>query len=293
MTATIEILATGPQALVQDRGRRGLASSGVGGSGAADRRSHALANRLVGNTEDAATIEVLLGGLAFEARGDLEIAVTGADADVVVVHDRRSIVMGPATRHRVPAGAVVRLGDSRTGLRCYVAIRGGIDVPAVLGSRSTDTLAGVGPAPLAPGDVIAIGTATEPAPGADTAPVAPMPSGTVTLRVVRGPRDDWLADPNGLVETTWTVSDRTSRVGARLTAADGPGVRHVDTERQLPSEGVALGAVQIPPGGEPVVFLADHPVTGGYPVAGVLDDRDVDIAAQLRPGTTVRLAWAR
>jgi biotin-dependent carboxylase-like uncharacterized protein len=186
-----------------------------------------------------------------------------------------------------PAGATVRLGAPASGLRSYVAVRGGVDVPPVLGSRSRDVLAGLGPAPLAPGDEIPVGQATTGLPGVDHLPPPALP-GDVLLRVVRGPRDAWVSDPEVLVATTWTASPRSNRVGMRLT---GGRLGHAEAGRQLPSEGVLRGAVQVPPDGEPVLFLADHPVTGGYPVVGVVVDADVDRAAQVRPGRQVRFRW--
>lgn len=285
----LEIVDGGPQTTVQDRGRPGHAAMGIGGAGAADRRSHALANRLVGNPEDAATLEVLLGGLTFRARSSLVVAVTGAEVDLLAGHTRKTL--GHNTRHHIPADTVIELGPARTGLRCYVAVRGGVDVAEVLGSRSRDTLADIGPPPLRAGDLLNIGTDVLPLPATDFAPIAPVGAEQATLRVHRGPRDDWLADADNLIGTAWQVSDRASRVGVRLVAQQGPGVRMRDPGRQLPSEGAGLGAIQVPPGGEPVIFLADHPVTGGYPVAGVLVDEDVDRAAQLRPGAEVRLTW--
>lgn len=286
----LEILEGGPLTTVQDLGRPGHAAVGIGSAGAADRRSHALANRLVGNPAEAATLEVLLGGLTLRAGSTVTFAVTGAEVDVLAGPNRKPL--GHNARHHIAAGTVIELGPARAGLRCYVAVRGGIDCAEVLGSRSRDTLANIGPAPLRAGDVLDIGTCVLPLPATDLAPVAPAGADRATLRVHRGPRDDWLADADDLVATTWQVSDRASRVGARLVAQRGPGVRMRDPGRQLPSEGAGLGAIQVPPGGEPVIFLADHPVTGGYPVAGVLVNEDVDRAAQLRPGAEVRLTWA-
>jgi biotin-dependent carboxylase-like uncharacterized protein len=291
MTA-LRVLATGPLTLVQDAGRPGLAALGVGRSGAADRRTHALGNRLVGNPPHAASLEVLIGGLALRAEGgDAWVAVTGADVDVLVVTSEGvTRPVGLSSVVRLHDGDVLRLGMARTGLRAYVAARGEIDVPPVLGSRSTDVLSGLGPDPLADGDLLPLGHATEDWPTIDLAPVAPPPGGTVVLRAVRGPRDDWLEDADALVGPTWQASDRTDRVGMRLTGGE---LRHRWADRQLPSEGTVRGAVQVPPSGEPVIFLADHPVTGGYPVAAVLLDEDVDRAAQVRPGQGVRLHWVR
>jgi biotin-dependent carboxylase-like uncharacterized protein len=291
MTA-LRVLETGPLTLVQDAGRPGLAALGVGRSGAADRGAHALGNRLLGNRPDDASLEVLLGGLALQAEGgDAWVAVTGADVDVLVVTSGgASRPTGLSSVVRLHDGDVLRLGMARAGLRAYVAARGAIDVPAVLGSRSTDVLSGLGPDPVAAGDVLPLGPVTEDWPTIDLAPVPTPPGDTVVLRAVRGPRDDWLEDAGALVGSTWHASDRTDRVGMRLTGGE---LRHRWTDRQVPSEGTVRGAVQVPPSGEPVIFLADHPVTGGYPVVAVLLDEDVDRAAQVRPGQGVRLHWAR
>ncbi|MFD3507113.1 5-oxoprolinase subunit PxpB [Nocardia sp. NPDC058666] len=281
----IEVLATGALALVQDLGRPGLAANGVGRSGAADRAALRLANRLVANPEEAAGIEITLGGLAVRAGADLpaplELALTGAAAPATVD--------GTPVGHRsvitLSAGQTLRLAMPAVGLRTYLAVRGGIDVPEVLGSRSTDVLSGIGPPALTAGTVLPIGRPPTEFPLVDQAPGPAGDDSTVTLRVVLGPRDDWLHDPAGLHGSTWTASDRSNRVGMRLTG----GTLRRCRDDELPSEGTVRGAIQVPPGGEPVIFLADHPVTGGYPVIGVVVDADVDVAAQVRPGRSVRL----
>jgi biotin-dependent carboxylase-like uncharacterized protein len=281
----LEVLATGPLALVQDLGRPGLAASGVAPSGAADRGALRLANRLLAGDEGAAGIEVLLGGLAVRATAPLLVALTGAPAPA----DVDGAPVGHAALVALRAGAVLRLGPPPAGLRTYLGVRGGIAVEPVLGSRSTDTVAGLGPAPLRPGDVLPVGPEPAALPLLDVAPVLPPATGPVVLRAVPGPRDDWLADAGALARTTWTVSPRSDRVGIRLT---GPPLRRRD-RGELPSEGVVRGAVQVPPGGEPVLFGPDHPVTGGYPVAAVVLDADTDRAAQLRPGQRVRFRPVR
>jgi len=277
---TLTVLATGPRALLQDEGRPGLAAIGVGRSGAADRASWALGNRLLANDRGAASVEVLLGGLRLRAERAVVVAVTGAPAPALV--DGKPV--GHNALLPLRAGAVLALGTPDRGLRTYLAVRGGIAVDEVLGSRSTDTLSGIGPPPLADGTVLPVGPEPRELPLVDIAPVALPEAGVVTLRVVPGPRDDQLADPDALFATTWTASDRGDRVGVRLTG--GPLRRRDDSE--LPSEGLVRGAIQLPPGGEPVLFLADHPLTGGYPVVGVVRDADVDRAAQIRPGQPVR-----
>jgi biotin-dependent carboxylase-like uncharacterized protein len=186
---------------------------------------------------------------------------------------------------QVPAGSTVVLGRPTAGLRAYLAVRGGISVPEVLGSRSTDLLSGIGPPVLAAGDRLPIGTLTEGFPTLDLAPVAARPSLPV-LTARRGPRDDWFA-PAALADLTgrpWTVSPDSNRIALRLS---GPALKRA-VDRELPSEGLLRGAIQVPPNGQPVLFLADHPVTGGYPVIAVVDAAGVDLAAQARPGELVR-----
>lgn len=286
MTA-LQILATGPLALVQDLGRPGLAHIGVTGSGAADRPAHRLANRLVANPDDLATVEVTFGGLAARVvDGSVDITVTGADARAAV----DGIPFGANSIRHVRAGQVISLGVPASGLRSYLGVRGGISVTAVLGSRSSDTMSGLGPDPLRPGDVLPVGDTAAGFPEVDVAPVAPIGSGPVELRLVPGPRDDWFDDPDALVRTDWVASNHGDRIGVRLT---GPALTRLHPGRQLPSEGAMRGSVQVPPNGQPVILGPDHPVTGGYPVIGVLLDADTDLVAQLRPGQPVRLRWAR
>ena len=285
----LTVTATGPQTTVQDAvGRPGRADLGVGVSGAADRAALRRANRLVGNDEAAAGLEVTFGGLGlrFEAgAGTAVVAVTGAPAPVRV-GDR------PGDLHRavvVPAGAELRLGTPTSGLRTYVAVRGGIAVEPVLGSRATDTVAGLGPPVLEPGVELAVGEApASPVPWVDVAPEAGL-AGELTLGVVLGPRRDWFTDDAvaTFLRTAWTVTEDANRVGFRL---DGPELARTPEREgaELPSEGVIRGSVQVPPSGRPTVFLADHPVTGGYPVIGVVTDAETDRAGQLRPGAAVR-----
>ncbi|MET9276170.1 biotin-dependent carboxyltransferase family protein [Kribbella sp. NPDC003557] len=275
--SSLTVLETGPLATIQDAGRAGQAALGVPASGACDRGAYALANRLVGNPVGAAAVEVTYGGLVLHADQDLVVAITGAPCTGVPLN-------APAT---LRAGQVVRLGPPSSGLRTYVAVRGGIDVPEVLGSRSTDLLSGLGPAPLTANQTLPVGSSVEPMPGVDLAPVAHPPGGQVVLRVTPGPRRDWFTDAGraSLVAQTYQVSSNSNRVGVRL---DGELLERARTG-ELASEGMARGAIQIPPSGTPVIFLADHPVTGGYPVIAYVADADLDACAQVRPGQAVRL----
>ncbi|MDT5141199.1 MAG: hypothetical protein QOI79_523 [Mycobacterium sp.] len=284
---TLEILQAGPLALIQDLGRVGLAHLGVTRSGAADRRSHTLANRLVANPDDRATIEVTLGGFTARVRGgDVDIAVTGADPNPNVGESS----FGANSIQHIRDGEVISLSVPHSGLRSYLAVRGGIAATPVLGSRSYDVMSAIGPLPLQPGDVLPVGEHTEEYPELDQAPVAPISEHLVELLVVPGPRDDWLTDPDALVHTIWMASDRSDRVGMRL---EGRPLVHRSPGRQLPSEGATRGSIQVPPNGSPVILGPDHPVTGGYPVVGVIADQDIDKVAQVRPGQHVRLRWSR
>ncbi|MFC3503600.1 biotin-dependent carboxyltransferase family protein [Micromonospora krabiensis] len=275
----LQVLRAGALTTVQDLGRPGLAHLGVPRSGSLDPAALRLANRLVGNPEDAAGLEITLTGCTLRLTRAAAVAVTGAEVDVRV--DQRPGDTGRPLA--VPAGGVLRLGPARNGVRSWLAVSGGLDVPPVLGSRATDTLSGLGPPPLRDGDRLPLGTPTGPPAPVDLT-VAPPHTDEVRLTVRLGPRDDWFtpAALERLLGTPYAVSPLSNRVGARLTGAPLP--RAVAGE--LPSEGVVLGAVQVPADGQPLVFLADHPTTGGYPVIGVV--ADVTPLAQARPGTTVR-----
>ncbi|MEU9505673.1 biotin-dependent carboxyltransferase family protein [Micromonospora sp. NPDC048170] len=279
MIRTVEVLRAGALTTVQDLGRPGWAHLGVPRSGALDPVALRLANRLVGNPEPAAGLEITMTGCELRFPRATAVAVTGVGA-AVRVGDRPGDVGRPLS---VPAGAVLRIGAPPDGLRNWLAVGGGIAVEPVLGSRATDTLSGLGPPPLRDGDRLPLGTpAGAPAPVDVTVPASTPTELRLALRL--GPRDDWFtADAlDRLFGGAYTVSPVSNRVGARLTGAALP--RAVAGE--LPSEGIVLGAVQVPADGQPLVFLADHPTTGGYPVVGVVDD--VTPLAQARPGTTVR-----
>ncbi|MDT5351257.1 MAG: hypothetical protein QOH91_4544 [Mycobacterium sp.] len=285
--ATLEILRTGPLAVVQDLGRAGLAHLGVSRSGAADRASHTLANRLVANPDDRATVEVTFGGFAARVRGgDVDIAITGADASPTV----DGTLFGTNSIQHVRDGQVISLSAPRVGLRTYLAVRGGFCVKPVLGSRSYDVMSAIGPSPLQAGDRLPVGEHSDDYPELEQAPVAAIAGNIVELLVIPGPRDDWFVDPDVLVHTVWMASDRSDRVGMRLV---GRPLQYRNPDRQLPSEGATRGAIQVPPNGLPVILGPDHPVTGGYPVVGVVIDEDIDKVAQVRPGQHVRLHWAR
>ncbi len=234
-----------------------------------------------------------LGGLRLRVDEDVTVVLTGAHCDA----SAGGRPIGAGVVSVVRSGEELRLGRAVSGLRTYIGVRGGIDVPLVLGSRSTDVLSGLGPPKLARGARLPVGDAPPdiatfagaevdglvPVAGAD--PDRPMPA-VVELRIRMGPRADWFTDSarDILCSAVWTVTPESNRVGMRLT---GTPLQRVSTD-ELPSEGVVRGALQVPPAGLPTLFLADHPVTGGYPVIAVVLDADVDRAAQVRPGRHIR-----
>jgi KipI family sensor histidine kinase inhibitor len=297
LVAGLRILSPGLQSLIQDLGRNGHAALGVSAAGALDRASLRRANRLVGNGSSAAAVETVAGGLRVEAVGDQVLAVTGAPAPLTI--DSPSDAGEPGRQRTVPAatafalldGEVLSLGAAEGGFRSYLAIRGGADVAPVLGSRSTDTMSGIGPAPLAAGQLLPAGHVTDSGVVGSPELQPEFPGAGVTeLDIVPGPRDDWFDDAAlaSLCSQSWQVTPQSNRVGMRL---NGEPLRR-SRDGELPSEGTVAGAIQIPPEGLPVLFLADHPITGGYPVIGVVTDEHLDRAAQVPVGGSIRFRIA-
>lgn len=341
---TITVLAPGMLCLVQDLGRDGYVDVGVSPSGAADRGAAIRANRLVGNPDGAAVLELLLGGAELRVEQAATLALTGASAALSSANpdeqDAAALEMDRALA--LPAGTTLRLGRPKHGLRTYVAVRGGIDVAPVLSSRSTDTLSGLGPPPVTAGMRLPIGPAPQVGPSrvpedtgahlparaagaadhdgvrinagtyrgdvpaaaaadhdgartvirdsrTETSRTAPSEKrdGIAVLDAGSGPQRHWFdAEAVALLEAqAWAVSPRSNRVGVRLQGAPLP--RVVGEEMRI--QPLTRGAIQVPPSGEPIIFLSDYPVTGGYPVIAVLADESVDRIAQARPGATVRI----
>jgi KipI family sensor histidine kinase inhibitor len=263
----IRVVRAGISTSFQDRGRPGYAALGVPHSGALDAAARDLVNRLVGNALDAAVVETA-GGLVLEA-----------SAPVVVADSATGAV------RTLAAGDLLAIDPADGELYAYLAVRGGFAVEPILGSRSWDSLARLGPSFPEPGGEIRVGRD----PGSDlVAELAPHASRDRVARLREGPRVDWFVDGafDQLLGSAWTVSTEVSRVGVRL---GGPALtRHRERAgRELPSEGLVIGAIQVPPDGQPVVMLADHPTTGGYPVIAVVDERDIGSIAQARPGSTL------
>ncbi|WP_237225130.1 urea amidolyase family protein [Rothia nasisuis] len=313
----LEVKQPGLLTLFQDGGRAGLTHWGVSPSGPADRAAAAEANRLVGNSASATVLENLAGGLKLTALADVALALTGADTPAQITEDAPGQVTDPAegsapaavapltvpsyTPFALKPGQTLTLGAPVRGLRTYIAVRGGFAASVEATSSSRDTLASLGPAPLGVGE--RLGRAyTSSAVVADPAPALPLPEPgkVLKIRTYAGPREDWFT-PESLgrfTNVTWEVSQSSDRIGIRLLLAATPADADARTQptgvltraitRELPSEGMVAGAVQVPPSGEPVVFMADHPVTGGYPVIATVHPADLRLLAQAPPGTRLR-----
>jgi len=260
----IEVLDAGPLLTVQDSGRPGQAHLGVPPSGAADARAAAAANAAVGNAPGSAVLEATLAGPRLRFREPAVVAVAGA------------VVRGAAS---LGSGEELDLGRYERGARAYIAVRGGIDVEPVLGSRSTDLFSGLGPPPVRSGDLLRVGGASG---AAEPLPLAYELPNELVLRLLPGPRTDWV-DASALGTASWRVSSASNRVGIRLEGPALPWLR----DDELESEGLVTGAIQVPRGG-PILLGPDHPTTGGYPVAAVVHSADLWLTGQLRPGDTVR-----
>ena len=300
--AGLRIVSPGLHSLIEDLGRHGHSALGVSAAGALDRASLRRANRVLGNAPSAAAIETVGGGLKVQAIGDQVLAVTGAPSELTIETPSefnpsesgepgllRTVPM--ATPFALRDGEVLSLGHPSAGFRCYVALRGGVDAAPVLGSRSTDTMSGIGPAPLAAGQLLASGGDAECGVVGNPEFQPDFPgTGVTVLDVVPGPRADWFDEEAvaALCGQDWEVTPRSNRVGMRLQGTPLQRSR----KGELPSEGTVAGAIQMPPEGLPVLFLADHPITGGYPVIAVVVDHQLDLAAQVPIGGSIRFRVA-
>lgn len=284
---SLEVHAAGGLTLVQDLGRPGQAALGVPRGGAADPRSLALANRAVGNPMEAAGLEVLLGGLQLEFDHSVVVCITGAPLAVTV--DGKPVAFGAPVV--VAPGRRLVLGTPTASLRTYVAIRGGLRVPHVLGSAASSPTAGIGPAALTAHDTLEIGEADhsiQTGVGSELVAAVGDPTSDIVLHATLGPRDDWFTQQavKRLSSARWLTTPDADRVGVRL---EGPVLDRAVTH-ELPSEGVVPGAVQVPASGQPIVFGPDHPTTGGYPVIAVVREEDLGALYQAKPGTGLRFS---
>ena len=266
---SIRVVSPGFQTTVQDLGRFGWAHFGVSASGAADPFALRAGNLLTGNSENAAALEMTLVGGAFEFEQDSVVAVTGSDFGA-------DLPMWSAVP--VKAGSTLRFGPSRTGARCYLCVRGGIGIAKVMGSASTHVMTGVGGSALRRGDVLPVGEDAIRKARAIAIPAPPLEGGA--LRVTAGPQAAKFGDE--LYADDYLVAEESNRMGLRLRGPAIPaGVGAMLTE------GVPLGAVQIPPDGQPIILFVEHQTTGGYPKPANVISADFRRLGQLRPRDTV------
>ncbi|MBG5918691.1 5-oxoprolinase/urea amidolyase family protein [Providencia stuartii] len=280
----LTVLATGLQTLVQDYGRVGLSALGISESGAMDKGALRSANRLVGNDIHEAALEITQGGFKAQANRPLLVGVTGASCDVEITTAEGIHYFAQQYQPiQLAKGDIIHLGTATKGVRSYLAIRGGIEMTPILGSCSFDTLAQVGPAPLKAGQRLAVKSLKQQTViSLNELPVLNYPSAheIVVLDIVLGPRTDWFTQQavRLLTSQLWQVTAASNRIGLRL--AGDKGIERAK-HQELPSEGTCVGAIQIPANGQPVLFLNDHPLTGGYPVIGAVCEYHLDLAGQI------------
>ena len=293
----IKVISPGVLTTVQDTGRFGYQAAGIPEAGAMDRASLRLANALLGNPEDAAALELTIFGGTFEFDGEGTIALTGADMRPFLNGNRMSI----NTAVPVKAGDRLELGAASRGMRAYLAVSGGIDVPVVLGSRSTDLksrLGGLEGRKLRAGDVLESGSRPQAAAelaevqGTPCEPVlqrlakATDPEGVTRIRFLFGPQDAMFAEDakKTFTDSIYTLSAACNRMRSRLERSPAPSLSGTD----ILSEGICFGSIQVPANGQPIVMMADHQTTGGYAKIGTVLSADLPLLAQLGPGKKIR-----
>lgn len=262
----IHVLSPGFQTTVQDLGRFHYAHFGISASGAADPLALRAGNLLVGNTENAPALEMTLTGGEFLFEDAAVVALTGADFAA-------SIPLWQPVAIR--PGDIVHAGIARHGARCYLSVRGGFSVPLVMGSASVHVMTGVGGRPLRAGDVLAIGDRAVRLPR-KPAHAVPAHQGVASLRATAGPQARWFGED--LYRAAYRVSEESNRMGIRLEGLPLP-----SPGGHMITEGVPLGAVQAPPGGQPIILFVEHQTTGGYPKPANVISADFWRLGQLRP----------
>jgi KipI family sensor histidine kinase inhibitor len=283
---TVTVVRPGLFTTIQDLGRWGQQASGVPVSGAMDLVSHRAANLLVGNHDDAATLEVTVVGPELRMEQETRAAITGADLQPTV--DGARVPLGVATACR--AGSVLRFGERRTGARAYVAFDGGIDTPPTFGSRAAHigaALGGVDGRALVAGERLPLGSISG-EPPARSPRWRAIQSGGARLRILPGPQDEFFSEPAfALLERTrFVVTPQSNRMGYRLSGASIPRV----TDREMISDATFVGAIQVPASGEPILLMSDRQTTGGYPQMATVITADLPLAGQLAPGDWVEFA---
>jgi antagonist of KipI len=280
----IRVELPGLMSTVQDLGREGFGPLGVSASGAADPIALRIGNRLLGNTEGAAALELTLVGGTFRFETDTWVSITGSDFDATL--DGEPLITW--TAHPVGKGQVLQMRSTRTGARCYLCVSGGIEVPLVLGSASTHVLSALGGLngrPLRKGDALQTGPCRPPAARRLNPDMAERLAPRRRLRVTDGLQSDWFTKPSqrSLFEVSFRVTEASDRMGLRL---EGSPIEST-SQGDLITTGVALGAIQVPAGGQPVIVFVEQQTTGGYPVIANVIAADLASVGQLRPRDAV------
>ena len=286
---TIRVVKPGLFTAVQDRGRYGYAHLGISPCGAADAMSLRIANLLVGNDEYAPALEMTLLGATLEFDEATVIALSGASCECKVGSNRIELNTAVAT----PAGSVLQCGSTLDGARCYLAMQGGIDVPAVMGSASTDIrgrFGGFEGRRLQAGDLLPVGRAQRIRQRQLREGVPDGMQGQGAIRVTSGAQRDWFSDDTyaKFLAGSYTVSEQSDRAGLRL---KGAAVSARDS-KQLLTDGIPLGAIQVPQDGQPIILFVDQQTTGGYPKIASVIAADIHRIGQLRPRDEIRFVEA-
>jgi antagonist of KipI len=276
----LRVIRPGMLTTIQDLGRWGYQAGGVPVAGPMDSYSHQRANRLVGNPDGAAALEITLIGPELEADADTLCVVAGARFDVTVNGETVDL----SHPRVVPAGGRIRFGARSAGARAAFAVRGGFDVPPVFGSRATSVVARIGPfggRALRAGDVLPIGPASRVA-QLPMSRALRLPDGGARVRIMRGPHDGrFVADAFATLTTSrFVLTPQSNRMGYRL---DGPSLIHLD-DGEILSDATPIGSLQVPASGQPILLMADRQTTGGYPKIATVITADLPIAGQLAPG---------
>lgn len=291
MSAALVVQTAGPFTTVQDLGRAGHQAAGIPVSGALDASSLRIANALVGNEDGTAALEIRLAGPVLEvAAPSLRVALCGTSAPLQILSAERRDVP-PWQSVTLQRGTVFRVPPLQDSVTAYLAIEGGFDLPEVLGSRSTCLRAGFGGMEgraLADGDCLPLtrDTATDRPDLQLDAPPALVPP--ETIRVVLGPQDDHFtkAATSRFLDAEYQVTNEADRMGLRLA---GPALAH-EKGHDIASDGIATGAIQVPGDGQPIILLADHQTTGGYPKIATVISADLGVLGRLSPGSALRFS---
>lgn len=285
---TIKILDAGLLTTVQDLGRYGFQRYGVSASGVMDEYSAKIANKLVGNKVGEAVLETTLKGVQIEFLQNTAVAITGGNCDVTLNGTKIELWQS----YLVNRGDILKMGICRSGLRNYLAFAGGIDVPIIMNSKSTNLKAKVGGfngRKLMTGDILSVGVGSLEAPLTLNKHYIPTYSKDIKVGVILGQQDDHFTEAGikTFLNETYTVTQESDRMGIRLSSVSGATIEHKNGA-DIISDGITFGAIQVPGSGQPIVMMADRQTTGGYTKIGNVISSDLAKLAQATPGTKVK-----